>query len=196
MPRKWISPEEHEQLLRDPAFLEMREEKEAVRAKLVEQRAKDILPLLDDLSAVGVVFDRPSRLAEAKDLDSKIYPVLLNHLTKPHPAWLLEFIGRAFGKKSARPIVWDDLVRLVKADCLEKPAMYGVMVALSDMARPRDLPTLIELLSDQAIGRGRIFLITNLARSKKREARSALLQNRDDPELAQEIEACLARKPT
>lgn len=181
-------------MLKDPAYQEMREAKEAGHAELVEQRAQEMRPLLDDLAAVGVAVDRPSRLLEVPDPDERIYPVLLDHLTRPHNPWLLEWIGRAFGRKSARPIVWDTLVKLIKAHSLEKSAVEGVMVAISDMAQPRDLATLIDLLSDPSIGRSRIFLVSNLMRSKKPEARAALLRNQDDPDLAKEITACLARR--
>jgi len=126
--------------------------------------------------------------------DEGVYPVLLDHLTRSDtPPWLLGWIGRAFGHKSARPIVWAALVTLIKSHTLEKSAVEGVMVSISDMAQPRDLSTLIDLLDDRSIGTSRIFLISNLMRSKKPEARAALLRNQDDPDLANEIEARLSR---
>jgi len=197
MPRKrWITAAEHQAILAaDPAYQEMRKAKEAAQAKMVEKRAQEMRPLLDDLAAVGVAVDRPSRLLEIPDPGERIYPVLLDHLTRPDtPRWLLEWIGRAFGRKSARPIVWDTLVKLIKSHSLEKSAVEGVMVAISDMAQPRDLATLIDLLSDRSIGTSRIFLVSNLMRSKKPEARAALLRNQDDPDLAKEITARLARR--
>jgi len=186
---------EHAALLAaDPVYQAMRKAKEAEHAKLVEQRAQDMRPLLDDLAAVGVVVDRPSRLLENRNSDERVYPVLLDHLTRTDtPTWLLEWIGRAFGSKSARPIVWDTLVALIKSHTLQQSAVEGVMVAISDMAQPRDLATLIDLLADRSIGTSRIFLVSNLMRSKKSEARAALLRNQDDPELAKEIEARLHR---
>jgi hypothetical protein len=178
----------------DPAYQEMRKARDAAHAKMVEQRAREMKPLLDDLAAVGVTVDRPSRLLEIPNPDERIYPVLLDRLTRPDtPRWLLEWIGRAFGRKSARPIVWDTLVELIKSHTLEKSAVEGVMVAISEMAQPRDLPTLIDLLSDCSIGTSRIFLVSNLMRSKKPEARDTLLRHQDDPDLAQEIAARLAR---
>ena len=186
---------EHAALLAaDPVYQAMRKAKDAEHAKLVEQRAREIQQLLDDLAAVGVAVDRPSRLLEDLNPSEHIYPVLLDHLTRPEtPDWLLEWIGRAFGRKSARPIVWDTLVNLIKSHTLPKAAVVGVMVAISDMAQPRDIPTLIDLLSDRAIGTSRIFIVANLMRSKKPEARAALLRNQDDPELAIEIVARLSK---
>jgi hypothetical protein len=196
MPRKkGMTAAEHGAMLAaDPVYQKMKAEREAAHAKLVEQRAQEIRPLLDDLAAVGVAVDEPSRLREIPDPDGRIYPVLLDHLTRPYNPWLLEWIGRAFGRKSARPYVWDTLVKLVKSHSLEKSAVVGVMVAISDMAQPRDLATLIDLLSDRSIGTSRIFLVSNLMRSKKPEARDALLRNQDDPDLSKEIAARLARR--
>lgn len=181
------------QLAADPAFQAMRREQAERQAKLIAQRAQEMRPLLGDLAAVGVVVDWPSRLLEEPDQSERIYPVLLDHLTRPYNPWLLEWVGRAFGRKSARPVVWDNLVALIKSHSLEKAAVEGVMVAISDMAHPRDLATLINLLSDRSIGTNRIFLVSNLMRSKKPEARAALLRNQDDPDLAKEIAARLVR---
>jgi len=66
------------------------------------------------------------------------------------------------------------------------------MVAISDMAQPSDLETLIDLLSDPSIGGSRIFLVSNLMRSKRPAARTALLRQQDDPDLTGEIKARLA----
>jgi hypothetical protein len=192
--RGWISAQEYAaRLAADPAYQEMRKAKDAAQAELVEQRAREMQPLLDDLAAVGVTVDRPSRLLEMPDPGERIYPVLLDHLTRSYNPWLLEWIGRAFGRKSARPIVWDTLVNLIKSHSLEKPAVEGLMVAISDMAQPRDLATLIDLLSDRSIGSCRIFLVSNLMRSKQPAARAALLLHQDDPDLVKEITARLGR---
>lgn len=170
----------------------MRRGKDAAHAKLAELRRLEQQPLLKDLAAVGVTVDSVGRLSSFSDPDERIYPVLLDHLSRPYSPHLLEWIGRAFGRKSARPIVWDTLVKLLKSHNLEKSAAEGVMVAISDMAQPRDLSTLIDLLSDRSLGSPRIFLVANLMRSKKPEARATLLHLQDDPDLTREITARLA----
>lgn len=125
--------------------------------------------------------------------DPRAYPVLLDHIAKPYSPWLLGSIGRAFGHKSARPIVWDRLIDLIKTRALHESAVKGVMAAISEMARPSDLQTLIDVLSDAALGPSRICLVRNLMRSKRPEARSALLRNQADPVLTKEITARLSR---
>lgn len=66
-------------------------------------------------------------------------------------------------------------------------------MAISDMAQPGDLHTLTDLLSDPSLGTSRIFLVSNLMRSKRPEARTALLRNQADPDLTEEITARLSR---
>ncbi|WP_097062367.1 hypothetical protein [Sphingomonas guangdongensis] len=97
------------------------------------------------------------------------------------------------GRKDARPIVWDTLVSRLRSHELQSAAAEGVFTAIATMARPADLPTLIDLLSDPALGRGRIFLVRNVMRSRRPEAKAALIRLKDDPDLATEIAARLSR---
>jgi hypothetical protein len=176
----------------DPEHQAMRRARDSELAKVAELRRLEEQPLLNDLSAAGTVVASVCELLNLPNPDARIYRVLLDHLTKPNPPWLLEWIGRAFGCKAARPFVWDTLINFVKARALEKRATVGVMVAISEMAQPRDLEVLIDLLSDQSIGTSRIFLVRNLMRSKRPAARAALMQHQDDPDLTIEIKARLS----
>lgn len=176
----------------DPAYQAMRRARDGELAEIAELRKREQEPLLNDLSAAGIVVSSVSELCSLSDPAACIYPILLDHLTKPNPPWLLEWIGRAFGRKTARSLVWDTLINLVKAHTLEERATVGVMAAISDMARPRDIEVLIDLLSDHSIGPSRVFLVSNLMRSKRPVARAALLRNRNDPHLTIEIKARLA----
>ncbi|WP_056422341.1 hypothetical protein [Sphingomonas sp. Leaf33] len=181
------------QLDADPAYRAIRSARDRELAEVAELRRREQQPLLSDLSSAGVIVAWVGELCSIPDPDPRIYPVLLDHLTKPNPPWLLEWIGRAFGRKTARPIVWDTLINLIKTHALKERAAVGVMVAISDMAQPGDLETLIDLLSDPSIGGSRVFLVSNLMRSKRPAARAALLQHQDDPDLTNEIKARLAR---
>jgi hypothetical protein len=177
----------------DPVYQATRRARDRELAEIAEQRTQEQQPLLNDLAAAGVTVDWVGGLCSIPDADERIYPVLLDHLTRAHSPWLLEWIGRAFGRKAARPVVWDTLVKLIKTHALEEPAVEGVMAAISEMAQPSDLATLIDLLSDPSIGSSRIFLVSNLMRSKRPEARAALLRHQDDPDLTNEIRARFAR---
>ncbi|WP_162789483.1 hypothetical protein [Altererythrobacter sp. ZODW24] len=163
--------------LADTAFLRRQEQKR----------------LLDDLAENGVVLESIDHLLGIAEPDERIYPVLFDHLQRQYSPWLHEWIGRAFGKKSARPIVWDELVNLIRSNLLEASAADGAMIAISAMARSSDVEALIDLISDHSLGERRIFLVSNLMRSKAPRARTALIQMRSDPELSREINARLGR---
>jgi hypothetical protein len=177
----------------DPHYHAAHRAKDRKLAEIVERRRREQRALLDDLAAAGVVVDWVGRLLELPSPDQRTYPVLLDHITKPYSPWLSEWIGRAFGQKAARPLVWDLLVHRLEAGVLPEHAAQGVFAAISTMARPGDLHTLIELLSNPQLGPGRIYLIGNLMRSKRKEARDALVQCQGDPDLAKEISARLLR---
>ena len=188
-----ISAQQHlAKLQADPAWVATRQEKERKGLERVEQWRREQKPLLDDLAAIGVVVDSAWRLHGIQNPDERIFPILLDHLTRPYSPRVVEGIARAFAVKSARPIVWDALVTMLKSHALADAAVEGVMAAISELAQPRDLQTLIDLLADRSLGSPRIFLVANLMRSKKPEARTALLRLQDDPDLAREITARLA----
>ncbi len=66
------------------------------------------------------------------------------------------------------------------------------MASIAEMARSDDLHTLIDLLSDRSLGPNRIYLVNKLMRSKRPEARTALLRLEADPDLTKQITACLS----
>jgi len=177
----------------DPDYQAMRAARDRELAKIADERRREQGSLLADLERIGVAVDWVGRLLSIPVPDERIYPILLDHIGRPYSPWLLDWIGCAFGHKSARPTVWDRLILLLKSHTLEESAASGVLNAISDIARPDDLPALIHLLSDPLLGSGRSFLVGNLMRSKKQEARAALMNNRDDPDLAVEIGIRLAR---
>ncbi|WP_067737589.1 hypothetical protein [Novosphingobium naphthalenivorans] len=177
----------------DAAYQAKRAAKDKELAERAEERKLEQKPLLDDLAAHGVFVASVDRLVGMPSLDDCIYRILLDHLRRPYSASLLEWIGRAFGHKSARPIVWKVLIPLLKTHALKEPAVIGLMAAISKIAGPRDLHILIDLISDQAIGSSRLSLVSNLMRSKQPEARATLLRLRDDPELVKEISYRLRR---
>lgn len=181
------------QLADDPEYKARRRAWDREFSIIAEGRRREQQALLNDLALAGAVVDWVGGLLEIPAPDERVYPVLLDHITKPYSPHLLEWIGRAFGRMSARPIVWDRLIDFIKAHALEEGATEGVFVAISEMAQPGDLHTLIDLLSDRSLGRGRLYLVRNLMRSKRKEARAALLQNQADPELTNEITARLSR---
>ncbi|RYF50102.1 MAG: hypothetical protein EOO38_06460 [Cytophagaceae bacterium] len=177
----------------DTHYQAIRAARERELSKIADQRKREQRPLLKELATAGVTVNWVGGLSAITSLDSRVYAVLLDHITKPYSPYLLELIGRAFGHRLDRPIVWDALINLLKAHALDSHAVEGVMAAISMIARPSDLHTLIDLLSDPLLGPNRIYLVSNLMRSKRPEARSALVRYQSDPDLTKEITFRLSR---
>jgi hypothetical protein len=85
---------------------------------------------------------------------------------------------------------------MIKTHAVDRAAATGLMFSISEMARPSDLEALIELIRDSSLGSDRVFLVSNLARSKRPQARAALLDLQEDPDLANEISARLKTSKT
>jgi hypothetical protein len=88
----------------DPAYQAMRRARDSELAEIAELRKREQQPLLNDLSTAGIVVSSVSELCSLSDPDACMHPILLDHLTKPNPPWLLEWIRRAFGRKTARSL--------------------------------------------------------------------------------------------
>lgn len=177
------------QLGGDFGYQVMRAAKDEELADIAAQRRDEQQAILADLAANGVTVEWVGELLKSENLDRSTYQILLKHLKIGYSPWLLEWIGRSFGRKSARPVVWEALIKLLQERQLEAAAADGVMAAISDMAQPRDLDTLVELISDRSLGSRRRFLVSNLMRSKMPRAREALIKLKDDPQLKNEIAA-------
>lgn len=177
------------QLDGDFGYQAMRAAKDEELADIAAKRRDEQKALLDELATNGVAVGWVGELLSLESLDESTYHILLDHLRVEYSPWLLEWIGRSFGRKSARPIVWEALVSLLQTRALEAAAADGVMAAISEMAQPRDLETLIELISDKSLGSRRGFLVRNLIRSKVPKAQETLFQLKDDPQLMIEIAA-------
>jgi hypothetical protein len=175
----------------DPEWIAADKERKRLHAERIKASRLEEKPLLDDLAAIGVSVESVYRLPVETSHDERIYPVLLDHLTRPYSPMFVEWIGRSFGADSARPFIWNTLVPMLKSRAVEGPAAEGLMAAISEVAKPRDLNALIELITDRSLGVGRIYLVRNLMRSKKPEARATLKRLQNDPDLKKEITARL-----
>ena len=114
-------------------------------------------------------------------------PILLRHLFRPYRDRTREGIARALGVREARPVAWDQLIAGLREGSLRDGAAIGAMAAVSVMALPTDCDTVCELIRDASLGPQRVFLVRNLTRSKRIEAKNTLLALRDDPDLSAEI---------
>lgn len=182
------------QLEADPEWCARRDAKEAERAERTRQLTLEQMELLRDLQAAGSEVGSVWDLVNTATPYPKALPVLLDHLQRPYSDRTRAGIARALAVKDARPLAWDIMVGLIQSRLLPKEVADGVMVAISAMARPADLSILIGMLADKPIGSSRIFLVRNLMRSKRPEARRELMNSRADPDLQKEITARLGAR--
>jgi len=149
--------------------------------------------LLRDLAAAGFPVRTVWDLVNARSPYTRALPILLNHLDKPYADRTLEGIARALAVKEARAIAWEAMLANLRSNDFKGDAASALVVAISAMARPEDLPRLIELIRDPSLGQKRIHLVRNLTRSRQKAARETLLHLRYDPDLEIEIAARLKR---
>jgi hypothetical protein len=123
-------------------------------------------------------------------------PILLRHLPILYSDRNGEGIARALARPFARRLAWDIVLEMYRTEPdFEKSGFKnGLAVALSAMARPSDIETLIELFDDPQNGSSRIFFIRNLVRSKRPTSLEALVRHRKNPSFAPEVEHQLKKK--
>lgn len=195
--RKPITAAEHLAILSaDPEWVAMRAAKDAELAKRRAQLRVEAKPLLDDLAALGIAVESAWELNSGYANYEAAIPVLLSHLKRPYSPRISEGIARALAFKEARLTAWEPLLKILRTKSFSGRVADGVMAAISEMARPADIQTLIELMEDNSLGSQRMLLVSNLMRSKKPEARSALLRLQNDPELQKEITFRLKKSRT
>jgi hypothetical protein len=159
--------------------------------------ANEELPIVNDIRQTGVQINAVWDLVNWRGSPyPEAIPALLKHLPLPYSDRLAEGIARALARSFARDLAWDIVLDLYRKEPLRKGAWFkdGLAVALLAMARPTDIPVLIELFDDRRHGHTRGFFALKFARSKSPAALEALIRHRNDPDFAPEIERILKNK--
>lgn len=179
-----------DQLKADPEWVARAQDRERHRIVLEAEIRREEASLVDDLARRGISVSSVWDLVNSRDRYPAAIPVLLSHLSRTYRVEIKEGIARALGVKDARADAWEPILRMLDRET-EPRVRDGLFVAISGMAGPTDVPKLISLLSERALGPSRIFLVRNLMRSKRSEARAALIAMEDDPDLTNEIRSRL-----
>jgi hypothetical protein len=179
------------QLEADPGWIAHRDERERLQHQAQARLERDARPLIAALQDVGVNVESVWDLVNSSEPYPVAIPVLVQHLDRPYEARNREGIARALAVRDAKKLAWDKVLNIIETQWAELPKDLrdGLMIALSGMAGPDDAPKLIELISDRRLGPSRIFLVSVLVRSRRPDAREALLRLKDDPDLRTEIAA-------
>lgn len=185
----------------DPAFAAQwrKERDERIDGRKAAYR-EAIQPILHALHGVGVLVSSLS----SKDLQSSkqylaAFPILAEHLRKPYPADVLWSISTAFAVPEGKPY-WSMLVDEYKKwppyapDAALGPKA-GLANALVATVTKDTIDDLITLAKDPAQGSSRIILLHAIRRSRSPQAKLAVEELAEDPELAKEIASWRQKKP-
>jgi hypothetical protein len=178
------------QLQADPEFMRMRAEQEKNMAERKAQLSLAEKPILEDLARLG--FDVTSVwLLKSKYREYKnAIPILLDHLRKPYPDIIRAGIAQVLAIRATRKIGWKILVEeYCKIGLDHAHVKDSIAAALSQSCDDSVIQELISLAKDKSNGSSRIMLLAGIKRSKRSEAKQAIDELADDPELAKEIKS-------
>lgn len=161
-----------------------------------EALMEDCKPIAEDLWALGFPVKLISYV-HYRDMSmeeySPLFDLIVKHFYLDYMPATRESLAFALACRGAYSLVWPYMLT-----ALSKEKMLRVRAALvssiSEVARPQDLDTVIQLLKDRDLGSSRILLTPVLSRSRQPRAMDVLYSLRDDPDLKTEIANILHRK--
>ncbi len=177
-------------LQNDPEFLAQQKERERIRNEKTAARRETEKPLLAELRELGYVLETVWDLVNTATPYPIAIPVLLKHLPKPYPDRVREGIARALAVPVAKE-EWDTLIsEYIKAKCEnERGTKDGLAVAISAISDDTRINDLLGLIRDRQHGECRVLLLRGLKKSKLPEAKQALKELENDPDLEKEIKS-------
>ena len=193
--RRGITAEEHEKRLRaDPEFMRRRAEQERALAERAALIRSAEAPLVEDLARVGLEVDSVWLLKNNNPEFRKAIPILLDHLRRPYPDIIRAGIAQRLAVRATRKIGWRILVEEFRSTGYEhKHVKDSLGAALSGAADDSVIEELINLAKDRSLGSSRIMLLRGIRRSRRPEAKQAIVELADDPDLAREIKSWRTR---
>ena len=181
---------EHDALLKREGRYE---EMEAARRGRDDERKRKELewrraeaPLIKELRGAGFDVESVWDLVNTAIPYPEALPILLAHLERPYPDRVREGIARALAVRDAR-FAWDALKRLYERAEPGTDAKDGLAVAIAAAADDDVIDDVIALARDARHGTSRVLLLRALARSRDRDAVSALKELERDAELTREV---------
>ena len=190
-PRRGITAEEHaKQLQVDPEFMRRRAEQEKALAEREAQLRVVEAPLLKDLARVGFDVKSVWFLNNNRPEFRKAIPVLLDHLKRPYPDIIRAGIAQRLAVRATRKMGWRILVEEFRKTGYDHAQVKDSLgSALSGAVDDSVIEELISLAKDSSLGSSRVMLLRGVRHSRRPEARQAIAELANDPELAKEIKS-------
>jgi hypothetical protein len=185
----WTTAKEHaKQLKRDPEYLRRRAEQEKVMAERKAYLSEAASPILADLASVGILTDDVWKIRTEKKENAKAIPILLDHLQRSYPSIIRAGIAQRLAVRATRKIGWKILVdEYRRTDISDDHVKQSIASALAGASDDSVINDLIGLAMDKSQGNSRVLLLRGIRRSKRPEARQAIEDLANDPDLAKEI---------
>jgi hypothetical protein len=187
----WMTAEEHaKQLEADPEYLRLRAEQEKVMAERKAYLTQAAAPILADLASVGIITDDVWKVRTEKKENAKAIPILLDHLQRAYPSIIRAGIAQSLAVRATRKIGWKVLVdEYRKTDISDDHVKQSIAAALAGASDDSVMNELIALAKDKSQGDSRILMLRGIRRSRRPEARQAIEELANDPDLAKEIKS-------
>jgi len=186
-----MTADEHaRQLEANPEHLGLKAEQEKLMSERRAYLSASASPILSDLASVGILVDDVWKVRTEKKENAEAIPIFLNHLQRPYPSIIRAGMAQRLAVPAARKIGWNVLVdEYRKTDISDDHVKQSIAAALAGASDDSVLHELIALAKDKAQGDSRILLLRGIRRSKQQEARQAIEELVNDPDLAKEIES-------
>jgi hypothetical protein len=186
-----MTAEEHaKQLEADPEYLRLRAEQEKVMAERKAYLTQAAAPILADLASVGIITDDVWKVRTEKKENAKAIPILLDHLQRAYPSIIRAGIAQSLAVRATRKIGWKVLVdEYRKTDISDDHVKQSIAAALAGASDDSVMNELIALAKDKSQGNSRILMLRGIRRSRRPEARQAIEELANDPDLAKEIKS-------
>jgi len=188
---RWMTAEENaKQLDVAPDYLRRRAEQEKVMSARKEFLREEMSPILTDLASVGIMTDDVWQVKTEKKENAKAIPILLDHLQRSYPSIIRAGIAQRLAVRATRKIGWKILVdEYRETDIHDDHVKQSIASALAGASDDSVINELIALAKDRSQGNSRILLLRGIRRSRRPEARQAIEELANDPDLAKEIKS-------
>lgn len=170
----------------DPEWVAAQAAREVKRLEVEAESRRVQRPLLEELHAAGYAVDNVWDLVNTTADYADAVPILIHHLGRPYPDKEREGIARALAIRQSKS-VWEQLLRLYRAEAGPTQAKDGLAVAITAAADAEVIADVIDLIRDPTQGPSRIFFLRALKRSRDPAADQTISDLASDPDLHKEI---------
>jgi hypothetical protein len=186
-----MTAEEHaKQLEADTDYVRRRAEQEKVIAERKVYLREAAAPVLADLASVGIVTDDVWLVRTEKKENAKAIPILLDHLQRSYPSIIRAGIAQRLAVRATKKTGWKILVdEYRKTGIGDDHVRQSIATALAGASDDTVINELINIAKDRSQGSSRILLLRGIRRSKRPEAKQAIKDLVNDPDLAKEIKS-------